>query len=188
MRSTRGFFVLLVVMVATIQLLATGRDRIDASRQPARARGAAGPPVAPARLIALFPTVAGWTKGEPDGEVMTAGLTMSVARVRYEKGDLSLAMEITDTLSDPQLMGPVMSGIQAAGAGKRKTETGWARAVTIGGFPGAEVWDDESTAADVMVIVNGRFVVRARVSDVKDTSAARMAVEAVDLKAVAALK
>lgn len=158
--------------------------------QTARGRGAGvTTPVAFEKLVALLPAIAGWTKGEPEGEVTNMGaLTMSVGRADYEKGDLSLTLEITDTLANQMLMGPFMAGLNAAGTTKTKTESGWAQKVTIGGFPGVEVFDSEDKRADVMVILDGRFVVRAQISDVQDTAAAKAAVEAVNLRALAALK
>jgi len=158
--------------------------------QTARGRGAAATtPVAREKLIALLPTIAGWTKGEPEGTVLNVGaMPMSVGRVDYEKGDLSLRLEITDTLANQMLMGPFMAGLNAAGAARKKTESGWVQKVTIGGYPGTEVYDTEDKRADVMVILDGRFVVRATISDVPDTAAAKAAVEAVNLKALAALK
>ena len=115
-------------------------------------------------------------------------LTMSVARVDYEKGDLSLQLEITDTLANQMLMGPFMAALNAAGTARTKTESGWAQKVTIGGYPATEVYDTEDKRADVVVILDGRFTVRAQISDVPDTAAAKAAVEAVNLKALAALK
>lgn len=156
--------------------------------QVARGRGASGSPVAPEKLQALLPTLAGWTRGEPDGEVLNLGMTMSVARVSYEKGDLSMTLEITDTLANQQLMGPFAGAMVKVGGQKQKTETGWARGITLAGFPGAETWEDNIRTATVVVIVNGRFVVKADLADAADTSAPRAAVEAVNLKALAALK
>jgi hypothetical protein len=160
-----------------------------ATPQAARGgRGTPATPVAPAKFVALLPTIPGWTKGQPDSEVINIGMVMSTARVSYEQGDLSLSMEIIDTLANPMLMGSFMSMMMGAGQTQVKTETGWARGITIAGFPGAEVWDNETKTADVLVVLNGRFVVKAGVSGMKDTTVARQAVEAVDLKALAALK
>ena len=180
MTKALGSAVLLALVIASSPVLA----------QVARGRGAVGTtPVAHEKLVALLPAIAGWTKGEPEGELQKMGpLTMSVGRVDYEKGDLSLSLEITDTLANQMLMGPFMSGLMAAGTGKTKTESGWAQKVSIGGFPGVESFDSEDKRADVMVILDGRFVVRAQISDVPDTAVAKAAVEAVNLKALASLK
>jgi hypothetical protein len=171
-------------------LLALTIASSPAHAQTAPGRGAAATtPVAHEKLVALLPAIAGWTKGEPEGELTRMGpLTMSVGRADYEKGDLSLTLEITDTLANQMLMGPFMAGLSAAGTTRTKTESGWAQKVTIGGFPGVEVFDSEDKRADVMVILDGRFVVRATIADVQDTAAAKAAVEAVNLKALAALK
>ena len=173
---------------AVLLALAIASTSVEA--QTARGRGAAGTtPVAHEKLVALLPAMAGWTKGEPEGETTKMGpLTMSVGRADYEKGDLSLTVEITDTLANQMLMGPFMTMLTVAGTGKTKTESGWAQKVTIGGYPGTEVYDTDDKRADVMVILDGRFVVRASISDVPDTAAAKAAVEAVNLKALAALK
>ena len=171
-------------------VLALVISSIPVGAQTPRGRGAAATaPVPFEKLVALLPAIPGWTKQEPSGEVTNMGpLTMSVGRADYEKGDLSLEIEITDTLANQMLMGPFMAGLNAAGTARTKTESGWAQKVTIGGYPGTEVYDTEEKRADVMVILDGRFVVRAQISDVPDTAAAKAAVEAVNLKALAALK
>jgi hypothetical protein len=177
--------------IALVLLLLTMVAGTAAFADAQAARGGRGPAaalVAPAKLVALLPTVPGWTKGEPDSEVITTGVTMVVARVSYDKGDLSMSLEITDTLASPMLMMAYTAMTSAASTTGKTIEGVTGKTITVAGFPGVEAWDSKEKVADVIVAVNGRFIVKASLSDAKDTSAPRAAVEAVDLKALAALK
>jgi hypothetical protein len=176
------------VLLFAISTIALTVPRLGAEPQAARGRGVSGPPVAPEKLEALLPKLPGWERGEPSSEVMAIGPGMSVARVQFDKGDLSMTLEITDTLANPMLMGPWAMLAGTATPAGRTVEGVTAKTFPIGGFTGIEVWDSKEKAADAIVVVNGRFVVKASLSDAKDTSAPRAAVEAVNFKALAVLK
>jgi hypothetical protein len=164
---------------AVLAVVLCSGPQLDAQAKPAV--------VAPAKLVALLPAIPGWTKGEPKGEAMNMGtMTLSMARVSYEKDDSSIKLEITDTVFNQMILGPFSSMMKAGFS--EKTSAGWRKSVTIGGFPGLESWDAEQKSADVVTAVAGRYLVKASATEVADTSTARKAVEAVDLKALAALK
>jgi hypothetical protein len=144
--------------------------------------------VAPEKLEALLPVVKGWQKGQSDSETMNVGIVMSVARVSYEKGDLGVSLEITDTLGNAMLMGPVQTMLSSATPAGKTVDGVTAKTFAVGGFTGVEVWDSKEKVADAIVAVGGRFLVKASQSDARDTTAVRAVVEVVNLKALADLK
>jgi hypothetical protein len=143
--------------------------------------------VAPQKLVALLPQVPDWTKGEPDTDTIAVGMPMCLARVSYEKGGTTINLEIIDTAKN-QMTLTGLTMVMKEGGIVETSGKGYRKSITIAGHPGVESWDPEGSTADVLVIVAARFLVKATASDVKDTTAARRLVEAVDYRALAALQ
>lgn len=145
-----------------------------------------GPVVSADKLVSVLPELPGWEKGEPKSETVTAGMTMTLASVEYSKGDSSIRLEISDSSANQLLLAPYIA-LTKTNVSER-TDNGYRKTVTVGGSPGFEEWDGPGNSAEVMVIVGGRFVVKAKSYSVPDATSTRQAVEAVDARALAALK
>jgi hypothetical protein len=138
------------------------------------------------RLVPLLPQLTGWTREAPDGETTTAPMPMSVARANYQKGESTMSVEIIDTALSRMLVTPFTMMTHAGFY--QKNGKGYDKAATVAGFPGVESWYPEDGAtANVVVIVGDRYLVKANATGVTDPTPARGALEAIDLKALAAM-
>jgi hypothetical protein len=143
--------------------------------------------VAPEKLVALLPQLPDWPRGEASTDTITTGMTMRVVRVSYEKGDTTINLEIIDTAKN-QMTLTGLTMVMKEGNVVDTSGKGYRKSITVAGHPGVESWDPEGPTADIMVIVADRFLVKASASDVKDTTTPRQLIDAVDYKALAALK
>jgi len=137
-------------------------------------------------LKAMMPDIAGWTKGEVHGEMVSMGISQSNAKAKYTKGDSTLELEITDSTMNQLLLGP-MAMFLAAGY-QEKSDDGYKKAVQIAGFPGFEEWEKGAKHGSATAVVNNRFIVSANVHDVDGPDAAIAAVQAVNLTKLAGMK
>lgn len=137
-------------------------------------------------LQALLPDLPGWTKGEPKGETETVGVSISRVQVDYEKGDSTLSFELMDSSMNQALLAP-MAALVKTGISER-TSDGYKKGTTVGGLPGTEEWTSTSKRGVVTVIAGGRFFATVTGEGVPDIETVRKAVEAIDLKKLAALK
>lgn len=137
-------------------------------------------------LQALLPDMPGWTKGEPKGETETVGVSMSRVHVDYDKGESTLSFEIMDSTMNQALLGPAMA--LAKTGYSEQTSEGFKKGTAVGGFPGVEEWTTVSKRGVVTAIVGGRFIATVTGEGVPDIDTVRKALEAMDLKKLAALK
>jgi len=131
-------------------------------------------------LQALLPQLPGWERGEPKGETVTSGISVSRVTAEYDKGDSSLTFELMDTSMNQALLAPLMVLVKAGYIDRRSD--GYTKATTVGGFPGTEEWTPEAKNGEVSALVGGRFVVKATGNSVANVGVIREAVEAIDLK------
>ena len=139
-------------------------------------------------LKALLPeSLDGFTRTSATGEKNTAmGMTVSQAEGRYEQGDASIEIN----LSDNGGMGGLMSFAQAAWASSeidRETDTGFERTTTYGSHKAREEYDNEDQRGTIEILAGGRFMVKATGYKVA-WEALQSAVKKIDLDALAALK
>lgn len=137
-------------------------------------------------LKALLPEPSGWTRTNARGEQANMPIAISRAEARYQKGDATIELEITDTALSQLLLAP-LSMFLGAGYSERSDE-GFKRSTKIGGQPGYEEWNAESKHGEVTAVVANRFIVKADGRDVQDLAPVRQLVEAVDLSKLAGLK
>jgi hypothetical protein len=138
-------------------------------------------------LVALFPTVTGWTRGEVSGsrdEVM--GMSFSRAETEYTKGSVTVRLEILDTALIPMLMMPFT--MAASGGMNEKSEEGYKRGTTINGSPGWEEWTNDGKNGDVNVLVANRFIVHGSGSELPGLEPIKEIMAAVPMSRLAALK
>jgi hypothetical protein len=149
------------------------------------AQGAATP-VDFEQLKTFLPEIEGWTRSDLLGRRMNMPVPMSHAEARYRKGESSITIDITDSALNQLVLAP-MSMFLATGYEER-SDTGYRKATTIGGYPGFEYWEKNDRQAEVTAVVANRFVVVGKGRDVTGTEAVRTAVEAVNLGKLAGLK
>ena len=149
------------------------------------------PPVAPAALQKLLPTIDGWTGGVARGDVVeiSPDAKYSFASQTFTKDDQRVKLTLADTgLSTDSLtalatmvvtMPDDYSGEVGGLAIKRSL---------IGGSPAVEAWDAKKTAGEVTVVVGGRFVASVEASKIDSLATLRGMLDKIDLKALAALK
>jgi hypothetical protein len=151
----------------------------DAAAQPVE-------PVSFRDLQTAFGDLAGWEKGKPTGERMTAPVSFSRAEVDYSKGDARIQIQISDSAFNQMLVMP-FSMFLTAGY-EKETEDGYERSIKVGDHPGWETWNTQDKSGELNAIVAKRFIVQVEGFDVPDIQALRAAMASVDLAKLAALK
>lgn len=138
------------------------------------------------KLVELIPEVSGWTRSKPRGQQVSMGVSVSNAKARYEKGDSSIDLEITDTSFSQLVLAPwtMMMGLGWA----ERSSDGYRKAQAVNGQPGFESWENEPKNGEVTVLVANRFLVNAKGRSVDNIEAVRAVVQAVDFSKLAALK
>lgn len=190
-----------IVSIILFGILAAGAGRVSAqvsepnmaelmkAMQAMTAAASNSAPVVDFRALkALLPeSLDGFTRTSATGEKNTAmGMTVSQAEGRYEQGDASIEIN----LSDNGGMGGLMSFAQAAWASSeidRETDTGFERTTSYGSHKAREEYDNEDQRGEIEILAGGRFMVK--VAGYKVTwEALQAAVKKLDLDALAALK
>lgn len=138
-------------------------------------------------LLPFLPDMPGWTKGEPKGETDNAmGINVSRVQVDYDKGESTMSFEIMDSSMNPAILTPFT---MAAKAGlEERTAEGYTKSTMVAGYPAVEEWTPEAKNGSVGLLVGGRYLVKVTGSTVADVETIRKAVQAVDLRKLAALK
>lgn len=168
---------------ATAELAKAGEQ---VAKDIASGKAASGPVVPFEKLIPFLPEIPGWTREEPKGETQTMGVTVSNARVRYEKDDSELEIEIGDSSMSAALLAPYAAILR--GTHSEKTDEGYSKTTKVSGFPASETWQHEAKWGEFKIIVAERFLVTVKGNAVADVETVRKAAEAMDLKGLAALR
>ena len=141
------------------------------------------------KLAELLPTMPGWKREtEPNGDTDT---TTNVSRVQVnyvQDGTGSgLSVEMMDVASNNGMIAPLRELLKITGT---KTNPGGTtqKVITVAGHVATEEWTPEAKNGNVSVLVGDRFIVSVVGSTVADVTVIHKAVEAIDLRKVAALK
>lgn len=138
-------------------------------------------------LKALLPAeLPGLKRTSASGEKSSAmGMTISFAEGRYEAGDNSIEIKLSD------YGGTGFATMMAAGWAMqemdRETDTGFERTTTLGGHKAKEQYDTAGKTGSTEILVAGRFLVEITGNNVA-AEAIKGAVEKIDLAKLAALK
>jgi len=140
------------------------------------------------KLVALYPEIPGFKhETEPKGETDTNENVSRVTADYIQDGGIAgLSLEMMD-VSTNQVMLAAFKEIQRH-PGTQKTAAGTQKTTTIAGYPAYEEWTPEAKNGVVSVLVADRFVVTMTGNSVGDVSVIYKAMDAVDLKKIAALK
>jgi hypothetical protein len=138
------------------------------------------------KLAALFPTISGFKRdAEPKGET-DGGISRVQADYQQEGGIAGLSVEMMDVSTNAMMLS-AFKQIQSH-PGTTKTEIGTQKTMTIAGFPAYEEWTPEAGNGSVGVLVADRFLVTVTGSTVGKVDVIHKAMDAIDLKKIAALK
>jgi hypothetical protein len=143
-------------------------------------------PVSFRDLQTLFPDLAGWEKGKPTGERMTAPFKFSQAEVHYKKDDSRLEIKIVDSGFNQLLFTPFMMFMQAGY--EKETSSGYEKSTTFGGQPGWEKWNTERKDGEVNAFVGKRFILTVEGRNVADIQVLHNIIGKVDMGRLAAMK
>jgi hypothetical protein len=158
---------------------AQGMQQLAQNQQTAK-------PVEFEQLIALLPEPEGWTRSKPRGTEISVGVSASRAEARYEQGESTINLEITDSSFNQLMMAPLSMMLMSTYS--ERSSDGFKRATTIGGHPGFETWENESKDAEVTAVVANRFIVTGKGQNVESVDVVKALVQAVDLGKLAGLK
>lgn len=143
-------------------------------------------PVSFRDLQTAFGDFAGWQKGTPTGEKMTAPVNYSEAKITYTKGDAEVEIQISDSAFNQMLLAPI-SMFLASGY-EKDTGDGYEKSTKIGEFPGWEKWNAQDKSGELNAVVNKRFIVQVSGHGLSDAKILQSAMGSVDLKTLAGLK
>ena len=153
-------------------------------------QGGAKPVVDYHELKALLPKeLSGGMKGQLKGQKSGAmGMTISEAEGSYsdENSDHNITMKISD-ISGTGAFGAMAHAAWATADIDNESDTGYEKTTTISGYKGMEKYDTKSKNGELHVIVDSRFIVEVRGSNVKMDDM-KAALGKVDLKKLAGLK
>ena len=184
--NVKRLLVVWAVVTATIACGGANSSGTTGQTGPAAGSGpAAGLTLVPHTTLETYlPALPGWTfEYQPRGDTDTAEGYARI-QVNYARGENGMSIEIVDTMKNPNVLDPLPATLASDAAAQ---QAGLTR-TTVGGFPGVQEWTPEPRNGEVTVLLSDRFVVKAVGSTVPDLATIRAAVEAVDLKKLAAVK
>jgi hypothetical protein len=152
-----------------------------AKRMEAAANGEPGATVAPAALQAMLPArIGGYARTETESASMAGG---AHASARYEGGDRSFRLEVTDMAAVGALAGlGAAMNVQSS----KQTATGYEKTETIDGRVVTEQWDNQSHDGKFGTTIANRFMVEASGS-ANSIDELKAAVTAIGLDKLAAM-
>jgi hypothetical protein len=146
---------------------------------------AAVQPVAVEKLIPFLKDLQGWkAEGPAEGQTMRSGQGSYTLVFRsYEQGDKGLEVTLIDGAGVPQAYEDyedLKAEVEAKGPNPAKS-------VTVGGFPGVELFEKESETATLMVLVKERFLLILDLDGATPKDDLKPLANQLDLKGLAAL-
>ena len=147
------------------------------------------PPVEPVSfkvLAPFFPDLAGWEKGTPEGEKMSAPVAISNSQVDYTKDEARITAKITDSGNNAMFLAPFM--IYLTAGYEKETSGGYEKSVKIGDQPGWERWDNESKSGTLNIFVNKRFLVELDGNGIENTQVLHDLAGRIDLRQLGEVK
>jgi len=141
------------------------------------------PPVEPVSfkvLAPFFPDLAGWEKGAPEGEKMSAPVAISNSQVDYTKDEARITAKITDSGNSTMFLAPFMVFLTAGY--EKETSNGFEKSAKVGDQPGWERWDGESKTGELNIFVNKRFLVELNGSGIENNQVLHELARKIDLR------
>jgi hypothetical protein len=142
------------------------------------------------KLAELLPNIPGFTR---ESEVKgTTDTDENVSRVQLEYiqdggGTAGLSVEMMDVAANAVMLAPIKELLKVQGTRRTVADTE-EKVTTVAGYPAAQEWTPQANNGSVSVLVADRFVIKVTGSSVANVDVISKAVEAIDLKKIAALK
>ena len=148
--------------------------------------------VAATSLEPLLPAPAGWTRSRSGANrvVVSEACGYTFADAVYEKDGMKLRVTVADTGRNEESLGllaMMVVSLPEGYTGEVPPSTTVSRLV-MAGLPAASRWDAANNDGEFVVVVGGRFVVKAESAHVDALATLRSMVELVDLKKLGELK
>ncbi|NOR11912.1 MAG: hypothetical protein GQ545_01530 [Candidatus Aminicenantes bacterium] len=136
-------------------------------------------------LIVFLVDIDGWeAQDEPEGQTVSmANFKMSQASRDYSSGDKDLEIEIIDGGYVPM----VYQGFLMAMNYEIDSSDEYVKKITIKDYPGIEKYTYDDEDAEVILLVEDRFLIRFKCDNVPDTEELKTIAESFDLDGIAAL-
>jgi len=138
-------------------------------------------------LAAFLIDIPGYEKhGEPEGETVSM-MNQQWSRVsqeyRAEEGDKEFEIEIVDSAGITMIMQQFksMMGMRA------DTSEEHVEQINIKGFPAIEIYEYDNKSAELVILIEDRFVVHLEGSEYEDTTQIKEISKEIDLKGIAEL-
>lgn len=138
-------------------------------------------------LVSFLIDVPGYEKhGEPEGETVSM-MNQQWSRVsqeyRSEKDDTDLEIEIVDSAGIPMIMQQFKSvmGLRA------DTSEEHVEQINIKGFPAVEIYEYDDQSAELVILIEDRFVVHLEGAEYQDTTQIKEISKKMDLQGIADL-
>ena len=141
------------------------------------------------KLLPLLPDgPSGWTADKPEGSTDDAGgFTLTTAHRDYKKGEADDAPITSISILDSAANPDYVASTTAAWKENSSTSEGYAKAVTIGGNPGFETYENEKKHGTLWVMVAKRYFVQIEMQG-QDAKELQEWMKRVDLKKLAEVK
>lgn len=165
----------LILIGVVLQDFAVSQEKPKAAMQP----------VAVEKLIPFLKDLQGWkADGPAEGQTMKSGQGSYTLVFRsYEQADKGLEVTLIDGAGVPQAYEDyedLKAEVDAKGPNPAKS-------VTVGGFPGVELFEKESETATLMVLVKERFLLILDLDGATAKDDLKPLASQLDLKGLAAL-
>jgi hypothetical protein len=136
-------------------------------------------------LIVFLGDIEGWeAQDEPEGQTVSmANFKMSQASRDYSSGDKDLEIEIIDGGYVPM----VYQGFLMAMNYEIDSSDEYVKKITIKDYPGIEKYTYDDEDAEVILLVEDRFLISFKCDNVPDTEELKTIAESFDLDGIAAL-
>jgi hypothetical protein len=131
--------------------------RVLAQEWQQAAEGAS--PIAHERLLDVLPEVAGWTRLDHRSERVNLPVPHSAGRAIYERDGQRISVVVTDTAMSQLLLSPFSMFLDAGF--EEHTDGGFIRAIKVADSPGFEEWNGPRRRGEVVVVVGGRYLLKA---------------------------
>jgi hypothetical protein len=141
------------------------------------------------KLLPLLPEgPAGWTADKPEGSTDdSGGFALTTAHRDYKKGEADNApitsISILDSVANPDYV----ASTTAAWKESSSTSDGYAKPVTIDGYPGYETFENDMKHGTLWVMVAKRYFVQIETQG-QDAKDLQEWIKRVDLKKLATIK
>jgi len=137
-------------------------------------------------LVPFLVDLKDWNaEGEAEGRTISMGtFSMSQAERSFSSGDKSFKINLVDGGYAPM----VYAGIKMAMSFEIDTSDEYIKKMTVKGFPGIEKYNRTDKSADIIILINDRFIIQIEGENFSDPSELVAVSKTLDLEGIAKLE